>query len=80
MNKLCIMCAIVLVCFSFYLGYHFGKRECSGKMRERAIIDIRNELKQRAKKNYEDYLRQHGIDTMSYRERIEWFMSNSAYE
>lgn len=83
MKNLIALAVFLVLAFFFFLGYHWARKDYERDMeqwREKTKTEIREELKAKAKKNYENYIRINGIDSMSYAERVEWFMSNSAYE
>lgn len=82
MKNLIAFALLVIIAFFFFLGYHWANNENEKEKKEWQKTEretIRKELIEKAKKNYEDYLRTHGIDTMDYDQRAEWLMSNSAY-
>jgi hypothetical protein len=82
-NGIVITAAILLLCFFFFLGYQWAAKELKKEKAEWIQTErelIRKELIEKAKKNYEDYMRLNGIDSMDYNQRVEWLMSNSAYE
>jgi hypothetical protein len=76
---------LFLFCASLFafLGYWFAEKEFK-KDKETWIHtqreSIRQELIEKAKRNYEEHIRINGIDSMDYDQRVEWLMSNSAYE
>jgi Tfp pilus assembly protein PilO len=78
-----IFTAIILAGIFIFLGYQWAmkaERAERDEWRVRTKEEIREELKLKAKKNYEDYIRRHGIDSMDVYERVDWLMSNSAYD
>lgn len=82
-NSIVITAAIILLCFFFFLGYHWAKKELkkdNEEWRKGQKEIIRLQLIEKAKRNYEIHLRINGIDSMDYDQRVEWLMSNSAYE
>ena len=75
---------LFLFCASLFafLGYWFAEKEFK-KDKETWINTqretIKEELKKEAEKNYEIYLRDHGIDSADYQHKLEWLLSNSPY-
>jgi uncharacterized protein YneF (UPF0154 family) len=66
-----------------FIGYWFAEKEFKKEKIEWQTAEresIRKELIYKARKNYENYIRINGIDSMDYDRRAEWLMSNSAYE
>lgn len=83
MIKFLIALFIICALFFAFLGYWFAEKEFKKDKAEWIKTEreaIRQELIVKAKRNYENYLRTHGIDSMDYDQRAEWLMSNSPYE
>lgn len=78
---------ILLAALFAFIGYWFAEKEFKKELKKEKSEwiqsereTIRQELILKAKRNYENHLRTHGIDSMDYDQRAEWLMSNSAYE
>ena len=83
MDSVKIAAIVIVAALCLLIGYNWAmmqERAERDEWRTRTKEEIREELKLKAKKNYEDYIRSHGIDSMDVYERVDWLMSNSAYD